>query len=283
MSRHRGYLFTWNNYPGTYRTQLDGLPVRYIVAGEELAPGTGTPHLQGYLVWSSARTESATRTLLPGCHIIVARGNHAQNDQYCRKTRDGDREPNERVYSRGDLPSDPADRGAVEKARWQAAWDCAVTGDLENIPPDIRLRQYSTIRRIERDFMPGVERLASTCGIWIHGLAGCGKTRSVLDAYPQAYPKPRNQWWDGYQREPVVLLDDVDKFDVRLGGYLKHWADAYPYIAEIKGTSQKIRPSKLIVTSQFTIEQIWEDAETRDALLRRFVVIEKIQGQNIII
>lgn len=283
MARHRGYCFTWNNYPVTYGAHLDSLSSRYIVAGEELAPGTGTPHLQGYIVFSSGKTLSAARTALPGCHITVARGNHLQNDQYCRKTRDEDTDANVRVYCRGDLPDDPSDRGTAEKARWQDSWDLAKRGRIEEIPADIRIRMYSSLRRIERDFMPDMERLGAPCGIWIHGPSGCGKTRSVLDQIPDCYPKPRNLWWDGYQRQSVVLLDDVDRFDVRLGGVLKHWADAYPFIAEVKGGSQKIRPTKLIITSQYTIEQIWEDQETRDALLRRFVVIEKTLGQDIIL
>lgn len=283
MSRHRAYCFTWNNYPPQYTDHLDQLACRYIVAGQEVAPETGTPHLQGYVVWTSAKTVAASRRLLPGCHLTVARGNHGQNDRYCRKTRPEDDVGNANVYSRGDLPSDPADRGAAEKARWEAAWDLAKRGLIDDVPADIRVRQYSTLRRIERDYMPAMERLGAPCGTWIVGAAGSGKTRAVLDQLPDAYPKPRNQWWDGYQREDIVLVDDVDKFDVRLGGYFKHWADCYPFIGEIKGGSQKIRPKRLIVTSQYRIEEIWEDQATREALLRRFVVIEKLLGQNILL
>lgn len=174
------------------------------------------------------------------------------------------------------MPADPADRGADERQRWEDAWASAKLGLIDAIPADIRVRQYSTLRRIERDYMPPVARLGGPCGLWIHGLAGCGKTRLVLDTYPDLYPKPRNTWWDGYQREPVVLIDDFDRFDVKLGGQLKHWADAYPFIGEIKGGSVKIRPTMVIVTSQYTIEEIWTDQETRDALLRRFVVKEKV-------
>lgn len=187
------------------------------------------------------------------------------------------------VYARGDLPMDDADRGIAERARWEAAWASAKSGRIEEIPADIRVRQYGVIRRIERDYMPACPSLEAPCGLWIWGAAGCGKTLAVKSAYPESYPKPRNVWWDGYQREPVVLLDDVDKFDVRLGGLLKHWADAYPFIGEVKGGSTKIRPQKFIVTSQYKIEEIWNDEETREALIRRFVVVEKILGQNIII
>jgi hypothetical protein len=154
---------------------------------------------------------------------------------------------------------------------------------MESIDADIRIRCYPSLRRIEKDYMPPMERLDGPCGIWIHGVAGCGKTRSVMDAYPDLYPKPRNIWWDGYQNETVVLLDDIDKFNIGLGGLLKHWSDAYPFIGEAKGTSRKIRPTKFFVTSQYTIEDIWQDEPTREALRRRFNVIEKVLGQGIII
>lgn len=131
--------------------------------------------------------------------------------------------------------------------------------------------------------MPQMERLAQPCGIWIYGESGAGKSRTCLDAYPNLYPKPRNIWWDGYQNEPVVLLDDLDRFDIKLGGLLKHWADCYPFIGEAKGYSRKIRPTKFFVTSQYKIEDIWMDEATRDALRRRFHVIEKVRGQGIII
>ncbi|AXH74447.1 MAG: putative viral replication protein [Cressdnaviricota sp.] len=281
-SRSRKYVFTWNNYPADYKESLDPISCIYIVAGEEVAPTTLTPHLQGFVYFKNAKTSSAVRLLFPGCHVETARGTPNECDSYCRKIRVGD-EPNANVYCRGDLPLSNKEKGEAEKERWADALAAAKEGRIDDIPPDIVLRQYSSIRRIERDYMPPVDRLEGPCGVWIWGAAGCGKSKSVLDAYPDVYPKPRSVWWDGYQREEVVLVDDVDVFDVKLGGLIKHWADAYPFIGEVKGGSQKIRPKKLIVTSQYKIEEIWGDSRTREALLRRFVVVEKKLGQNIII
>lgn len=237
----------------------------------------------GYIYFANARRFASVRGLFPNCHLSIARGTPHQNKEYCGKTRPNDEHPNAVVYERGDIPVTPIEKGAMERARYENAWDLAKVGDIEQIDADIRLRLYSSIRRIEKDFMPTVERLTAPCGIWIFGLSGAGKSRSVLDTYPELYPKPRNKWWDGYQREEVVLLDDIDKFDVALGGQLKHWADCYPFIGEAKGTSVKIRPKKLFVTSQYKIEEIWQDNETREALNRRFTIIEKREGQNIMI
>jgi len=275
-SRHRSWCFTLNHYNESDCRSLDSLACTYVVYGKETAPTTGTPHLQGYVTFAAGKTLRRVRTLLPGCHLSVAKGTAAQNKVYCSKGGD--------VYERGICPASPLDSGDSERSRWDNAWSNAITGNIEAIDSDIRIRCYTTLTKIRTDFMPPVEPLESTCGIWITGLSGCGKTRSVLRAYPSCYIKPRNLWWDGYQSEPVVLIDDMDKFDRALGGKLKHWADFAPYIGEFKGVgSRRIRPSKLIVTSQYKIEDIWDDEETLSALLRRFVVIEKVQGQDIII
>lgn len=274
-SRHRRFVFTLNNYESGDCDYLDSLPCRYIVYGKETAPNTGTPHLQGFVVFVDGKTCSAVRTLLRRCHVEVTRGTSLQASDYCKK--DGD------FVERGILPAEPAELGAREIDRWSAAWDSAKRGDFEAIPADIRIRSYATLKRIHQDFMPAVLPLAGVCGVWIFGLSGSGKTRSVLSQFPNAFIKPRNQWWDGYQDEDTVLLDDIDKFDVKLGGALKHWADFAPFIAEIKGGSKKIRPGKLIVTSQYCIGDIWQDVETLQALTRRFVFIEKVLGRDIII
>jgi len=275
-SRHRSWCFTLNHFDDADCRSIDSLACTYVIYGKETAPTTGTPHLQGYINFASGKTLRRVRQLLPGCHLSVARGTAAQNKVYCSKGGD--------FYERGICPAAPADSGSTERSRWDTAWSFAVTGNIEAIDADIRIRCYSTLTKIRTDFMPSVVPLESTCGIWIYGLSGCGKTRSVLRAFPTCYIKPRNNWWDGYQSEPVVCVDDMDKFDRALGGKLKHWADFAPFIGEFKGVgSRRIRPSKLIVTSQYKIEDIWEDEETRDALLRRFIVIEKVEGQDIIL
>jgi len=271
--RSRRYCFTLNNYTEGDLDYLATLSIRYIVYGKEVAPITGTPHLQGFVCWHESKTFRASRTLLRGCHVEVARGAAHQAAAYCKK--DGD------FVERGDLPAGPTELGNNEIDRWNSSWDLAKTGRIEEIPADIRIRSYATLKRIGQDFMERINPLESTCGIWIVGDSGSGKTRGVYAKYPNAFVKPCTKWWDGYQDEPVVVVDDLDKYHVALGGDIKHWGDFMPFIGEFKGGSRRIRPQTLIVTSQYTIGDIWKDQETQEALGRRFKLVEKRIGVDI--
>jgi hypothetical protein len=215
--------------------------------------------------WNDAKTASSVRGKLVGCHVERAKGDSLANFVYCSKGGE--------YREVGDRPLTSKEKGDKEIDRYVAAWNGAISGDLEAIDADIRIRCYAAIKRIQRDFMPAVQPLEAVCGVWVYGRSGCGKTSGVLKLFPNLFPKPRNIWWDGYQNEPVVCIDDLDKFDVRLGGKLKHWSDRYPFIGETKGGSIKIRPERVIVTSQYKIEEIWEDLETQEALKRRFFFI----------
>jgi len=277
MSRSRSFCFTWNNYDAAAETTIQGLPgLRYIVYGRELAPTTGTRHLQGFLSFTNARTIARVRNLLPGVHVDIARGTAQQNHDYCVK--DGD------FYEFGDMPSARADAGGREQERWELALVNAKASNLEAIPADILLRYYGSIKRIGTDFGPPPPEAPGTTGVWIHGLAGSGKTRAVHDAYPQAFSKDASKWWCGFKGQEVVLLDDIDpSHSSWIARFLKIWGDRYPFTAQQKGGSVLIRPLKFIVTSQYKIEDIFNDTPTREALNRRYVVIEKFINQNIII
>ena len=90
-----------------------------------------------------------------------------------------------------------------------------------------------------------------------------------------------NKWFDGYNNEKVVVLDDFGLDHKFMGYELKKLADRYCYMVEVKNASMYIRPELCVVTSQYKIEDIWaDDDETKNALQRRFVQVE-IQPGNI--
>lgn len=86
-----------------------------------------------------------------------------------------------------------------------------------------------------------------------------------------------NKWWDRYDHEPHVLMEDVGRSHQYLGDFLKIWADRYPFAVEVKHGGMVIRPYKLVITSNYSIEQLWPEEEICEPLKRRFKVINLVQ------
>lgn len=94
MAQSCSWCFTIPNYTDGTLQSLRALSgsgcVAYLVFGREVAPTTGTPHLQGYVRFNTRKRFACVRRLLPQCHLTSARGSPQQNRDYCCK--DGDYE-----------------------------------------------------------------------------------------------------------------------------------------------------------------------------------------------
>jgi len=265
VKKFRNFCFTLNNYVDT--ELVDTIPCRYIGYSKEVAK-SGTPHLQGFICFTNATSlSSVIQKFEKKAHIEPMHGSIRQNEAYCSK--EGV------MVHRGDKPASNDDKGRANQIRYQQALEAAKKGDFSDIDADLYTRHYNTYKRIRVDYHPKPTPIEDVCGLWIFGASGIGKSRYVLAMYPDHYIKSRDQWWQSYQHQEVVCLDDLSIFEApRLGSYMKDWADFKPFQAETKGSSMMIRPKLFIVTSQYMPEELWHDKNTTDAINRRFKVLK---------
>ncbi len=168
----------------------------------------------------------------------------------------------------------PVTGAEATKRNYILAFAQAKAGTLEDIEPEILIKQYSSLKRIMSDFAQRPAHLDTVCGFWYHGAPGTGKSHAARARYPDYFDKHKNKWWDNYKGEATVILDDVGLDDGKwLGPFLKRWADRYCFPAEIKGSSTYYRPQRIVVTSNYLIGDIWAgDQMMVQALCRRFHV-----------
>lgn len=219
----KAWCFTVNNYTADDRAVVESFQdiANYVCYAPEIAPTTGTPHLQGYVDFTRARTLTQVRKLHGLAHWEPRRGSALQARDYCRgdfTTSDGTYKPlNPDFWSAGELEvfgsaSDlyahllnEIDRRAVTT---EHELNLALLGSRYGRSIGSHMHA-ALVRSIPRT----ITRRPEQYGIeWHWGPAGSGKTRHVhsryiVDGAPSPYP------WDGrtftgYVGELVVLGDE---------------------------------------------------------------------------
>lgn len=83
-TRHRNFCFTLNNYTEEEVRIIKDIECKYLVFGFEVGE-SGTPHLQGYIMFEHPQLFSNMKSRLLRSHIEVAKGSATQNINYCIK------------------------------------------------------------------------------------------------------------------------------------------------------------------------------------------------------
>lgn len=272
-TRSRGWCFTWNNWTPDDRLTLEALTCLYIVFGEEKAPTTGTPHLQGFVYFANARTLTSMKKIHTSISWRAAKGNAEQNFEYCSK--DG-----VNVYERGVRPVSTKEKNEDQKAKWSEIMAYAKSGDvdaLHNEYPKESIVYCKQLEHIAAGVKRKLEPLDDRCADWLYAPSGYGKSEYVRDVYTKIgaiHTKEMTPFWTDFHDEPVVLLDDLDPTVAKgLSYHLKIWLDKYPFKAQIKYGGKEIRPTKVVVTSQYLPKDCFNDSKVVAAIERRVNIV----------
>lgn len=205
-----------------------------------------TLHIQGYIIFKARVRISALQLLFPGGHFEIKKGTPDQARDYCRKqdTRvDG-------PWEIGVFVSSSTDNKHVDFVK--ACQDGISDKELQDRFPTLYLRYFKAVDRIKLSNAP--VRTWKTKVVFLYGPTGTGKSRWAQQFDPDAYWKQRSDWWDLYENQSTVVLDDFYgwlKWDtlLRLG-------DQYKMLVEVKGGTVQFVAKTLIITSN-SLPRAW--------------------------
>jgi len=277
--RSRDWCFTLNNYKPTDEALLQQIDSKYLIYGREEAPTTGTPHLQGYIYFKEAKTGSAVVKIMPRATAIFKR-NSPDLDKaidYC--TKNG---TNDDYHEQGDRPANQQEKGRRGKEAASWAIKKARSGDfaaIEEEEPKLYLQYQSRLEGLHDPKKSPID--GALQHEWWVGPTGTGKSKLLWELYPNHFQKKKNKWWDGYKHEDVVAIEEWSPDNRATAANLKEWADRYPFPGEIKGgIKQGLRPRKIIIISNYTIEQCFDRKEDWEPMNRKFKVIRFPEGKQ---
>lgn len=213
--RARAWCLTHNNYTEAEFELYKTLPgVKYIVLGKEVGE-SGTPHIQGYIYFTSALTLSALKKrmerhgITSNPHWTKADGNARQNLEYCSKQ---DEDP----YIKGTMPKQGVRSDLIGMKRKV----CEGATELElfehDFPTMVKfgrgIKRFKFVKDAER-----AKKFRKVRVIFHTGPTGCGKSLRALYTPGPIYEYQASTykitfgdkiWFDGYEGERRLVIDE---------------------------------------------------------------------------
>jgi len=265
--RARGWCMTLNNYTDDEYKMLCGwlsANCEYAVIGKEVGE-TGTPHLQMHCEFKHMKSFKQMKEVCARWHIGKRNGTKGEASTYCKK--------DDNFVEFGTLGSEQGKRTDLNEVREMVKSGktmrdiCDVVNSYQAIKYAETLRKYV---QKPRCWKPEV--------YWYWGPTGTGKTRLAMD---QSNVDDRwvsldsFKWWEGYDGQSDVIVDDFRGSDCRLKTLLRI-LDRYEYKVENKGGSTQLLAKRIWITCPYPPDTVYKrdgDDEDMKQLIRR---IDKI-------
>lgn len=265
---YRRWCFTWHadendEWPEDRDQQLIE-NTKFVCFQEERGAEDGKLHLQGYAEFDrKMRLTALKKAMCTRISWRSCKGTQEQNIAYCTKedTRvNGPWEFGERAR-----PGTRTDIAALKNVLDEG-------GSIRDVAEqdfEAFLKYHKGLDRYKREITPRRNWEMEVLVYW--GAPGTGKTRKAFEDNPDAYFKPTGDWWDGYEGQECVIIDDF--YGNMPWTFLLQLLDRYPLLVPYKGGFHQFTSKRIIFTSNVDVSE-WYDFAMKpkmklDALLRR--------------
>jgi len=270
----RRFCWTLNNYTELEVEEAKRFideKCKYGIFGKEVAPNTGCLHLQGFCnLKKPMRFSTIKKCFNNRIHIEKANGSDEENEKYCSKAGD--------VYRKG-TPDHQGRRTDLETVV-SAIQNGEITTPkmVAELHGSVYIKYHRGIEKYLHIMRPVQPRnfLTELRVYW--GPPGSGKSRRALEEATtlggeSIYYKPRGLWWDGYEQQICVIIDDFYGW-IKYDEILKI-CDRYPYKVQVKGAFQEFTSKYIWITSNCDTDDWYRFSGYSNAALERRITVKE--------
>lgn len=258
--RYRKFVFTLNNYTAQDEADLKASAqegkLKWIIYGHEECPSTGTPHLQGALYTDREHSFKSLHKIkgLGNAHFQAMRATIEQNVSYCTKDA-------KNIVEIGKRPRQGARTDLLPMTEEITVKKRKATAVLNEYPVEC-IKYHRGIERLFRavNDVPSTSPYHKPQVFYFWGPTASGKSRTAREYFAEQkmdywVKNPESgQWWDGYEYEPGVIMEEFRGGQVKFSTLLT-WLDGYPYQVQVKHGMMQVQPRVIILTSDRPLEE----------------------------
>ncbi len=256
--RSRKWFLTINNYTEEEWTKAkkEITKCNYGICCKEVGE-KGTPHIHIWLHYKNDREAKSIQNKFKRANKMVGKGKD-QDQSYLKK--DGDFEE----YGVMEAPGKRNDLNLIKDVVKNG-------GSMSNIINHCSNYQGLRMGELLLKYLEKPRPVGKIEVINYYGEAEAGKTRCVYDENENIFRPVSFKWWEGYDGQKVVLIDDW-RPDYCSFAELLILTDIYPFRVECKGGSRQVAFNKIYFTTPKPIHEYFEHLkpETLKQLTRRF-------------
>lgn len=265
----RNFCATLNNYSDDQLDQItkngNSGKYKYLIFGKEVAK-TGTPHLQIYCELKNSRSFDSIRTEFFNAHIEKRKGTAQEAADYCKKEED---------YTEYGQISFQGKRSDLNQVREIVKESNSMRKVVEVATSYQSVRMAQCILQYNEPPRPYGRR-----EVHVHwGDTGTGKTYDVYQKHPDVYSPVSFKWWDGYDGQKVVLLDDIRGDFCKFHEMLMLTGER-PFRVECKGGSRQAVYDTIYITCSMHPSELWSTIEDKSQFLDRITTIKHYTGDS---
>lgn len=262
----RAWCGTCNNYTQDdvdfYKNLFEkDKSIIYFIYGFEIGEKCKTPHLQMFIYFKNTKTFNVMCKKY--CKVKPTQWRNMRTNQfdcseYCKK--DG------KYFEFGEAPKKKGQRTDLEDV-YKKIKEGATFSDIAEYAPGLAQRYANGIDRVIRE-LHNKPRTTAPQIRWLWGESGSGKTHSITSVLKpdEYYMKGNTKWWDGYQQQRVVIMDEYNghMLTTELNMLLSH----HQYLVEVKGGMVHFNSPLIYIISDSPPAEVYGDKCTGKQFLQ---------------